>query len=383
MDYKPRILFYFLHLLGVGHVHRAKRLIDGFARHGFAVDIIYGGQQLDGIQFAAENIYYLPPIRAADNTYATYLDANDQPLDKHFLLQRAEQIGRIFAGLNPDIILTEAFPFGRRMVRFEMETLLEAAHSRQPKPLIVSSVRDILQERKKPGKLEETRDWIERYFDTVLVHSDPSVISLDATYPLAHEITEKLLYTGFVIPPSSEEEVKDSFDVVVSAGGGAFGGDLIETAMAATHKRPDWTWCISTGPNLGKDQFEKLAEKCPTHVSLTRNIPNLAGQMKRARISISQCGYNTAMDALAAHRDSQCRAVFVPYDTEGQSEQLRRAELLQEGGYAICLPQSQLTEQGLLAACDQATMLERVDHEVDFDGVDNSARLLLSLLEKK
>ena len=383
MDHKPRILFYFLHLLGVGHVYRAKRLIDGFVRHGFAVDIIYGGQRLGDIELTADSIHYLPPIRAADNTYATYLDANDQPLAKPFQLQRAEQIAQIFEGLEPDIILTEAFPFGRRMVRYEMQALLEVAQKRQPKPLIVSSVRDILQERKKPGRVEETRDWIEQYFDAVLVHSDPSVISLDATYPLAHEIRDKLHYTGFVIPPASEEPVDQRFDVVVSAGGGAFGGDLIETAMRAARLRQDWSWYLSTGPNLAEDRFVKLAEQCPPHVKINRYISNLAEQMKRSNISVSQCGYNTAMDALAAHRDSQCRAVFVPYDTEGQSEQLRRAELLQEGGYAICLPQSQLTEQHLLDACDRARTLQRVDHAIDFEGVDNSARLLLALLEKR
>jgi len=48
----PRLLFYFLHLLGVGHVYRAKRLIEGFSRHDIAVDIVYGGERI-GETFAA------------------------------------------------------------------------------------------------------------------------------------------------------------------------------------------------------------------------------------------------------------------------------------------------------------------------------------------
>lgn len=383
MDRKPNILFYFLHLLGVGHVYRAQRLIEGFCRHGFAVDIIYGGQKLEAIEFSADNIHYLPPIRAADNAFSAYLDADDQPLAKPFQLFRAQEIGRIAETLNPDIVLTEAFPFGRRMVRHEMETLLSAVHNRRPKPLIVSSVRDILQERKKAGRVEETCDWIDRYFDRILVHSDPSVIPLDATFPLVDRIRDKIEYTGFVIPPASDQNISEQFDVIVSAGGGAFGGDLIATTLQASFKRPDWSWCLSTGPNLDYNEYRKLANLCPPHVKLTRYVPNLAEQMKQARISISQCGYNTAMDALAAHRDSACRSVFVPYDTEGQSEQLRRAELLQEGGYAICLPQSQLNPERLLLAIEKATKLEKMQGTINFDGVDTTARLLHSWLDAR
>ena len=378
---KPRILFYFLHLLGVGHVYRAQRLIEGFARHGFAVDVIYGGPRLDDVSFAAESVYFLSPIRAADSSYSLYLDAHDQPLEKPFQMQRAREILAIFEQLNPDIILTEAFPFGRRMVRHEMAALLDAVRQRQPKPLVVSSVRDILQERKKPGRVEETCQWIDQHFDHVLVHSDPQVIRLDSTFPLTDRIADKLAYTGFVIPPAREAPSETTFDVLVSAGGGAFGGALMSCAKQAALSEPSEDWFLSTGPNLPEEQFDALGADLPPNLTVERYLPNLAEQMKQAKVSVSQCGYNTAMDALAAHRDSACRAVFVPYDTEGQSEQLRRAELLEEAGYAVCLPQSKLTPKGLQLAVAKARSLPRVEHEINFDGVNTSAHLLRSFLE--
>lgn len=380
---KPRILFYFLHLLGVGHVYRAQRLIEGFSRHGFAVDVIFGGPRLDDVSFAAESVHFLSPIRAADSSYSQYLDAHDRPLEKPFQQQRAEEILAIFEQLNPDIILTEAFPFGRRMVRYEMAALLEAVQKRQPKPLVVSSVRDILQERKKPGRVEETCDWIDQHFDHILVHSDPAVIRLDSTFPLTARIADKLSYTGFVIPPALDAQSDQSFDVLVSAGGGAFGGDLMVCAKQAALGSGDENWFLSTGPNLPPQQFEALSTDLPSHITVERYLPNLAEQMKQARVSVSQCGYNTAMDALAAHRNSACRAVFVPYDTEGQSEQLRRAELLEEAGYAVCLPQSQLTVEKLLKAVTRARSLPRVEHEINFDGVNTSAQLLREFLDRR
>ena len=381
MAHKPRILFYFLHLLGVGHVYRAQRLIEGFANDGFAVDVIYGGPRLDDISFAAESVHFLSPIRAADSSYALYLDAHDQPLEKPFQEQRAREILAIFDQLQPDLVLTEAFPFGRRMVRHEMKALLEAVQQRRPKPLVVSSVRDILQERKKPGRGEETCDWIDQHFDHVLVHSDPQVIRLDSTFPLTDRIADKLSYTGFVIPPAKKAPSDKSYDVLVSAGGGAFGGDLMACARQAASTDAEHDWFLSTGPNLPEAQYEALQAGLPGHISVERYLPNLAEQMKQAQVSVSQCGYNTAMDVLAAHRDSACRAVFVPYDTEGQSEQLRRAELLEQAGYAICLPQSRLTPDGLLQAVEKARSLPKVDHEINFDGVNTSARMLHTFLE--
>ena len=382
MDERPRILFYFLHLLGVGHVFRAKRLVEGFTKAGFAVDIIYGGEPLEAVSFDADSVHYLSPIRAADNTYSTYLDATGNRLERPFQDQRAREVVAILDTLNPDIVLTEAYPFGRRIVRYEMAALLDHACRRDPRPLIVSSVRDILQERKKPGREEETCQLITRYFDRVLVHSDPAIITLDATFPLAHRIEDKIAYTGFVVPTRSSQPVENSYDVLVSAGGGAFGGALMAVALDAARRRPDLTWCLSTGPNLPEHHFARLCSQCPDNVTVTQYLADLCGHMKRARISISQCGYNTAMDSLVAHGDSSCRAVFVPYDTEGQSEQLMRAQLLESAGYGICLPQSGLSVEGLLRALDSALVLPQVQHEIDFGGVETTANLLLNWLEE-
>jgi len=383
MSKPPRILFYFLHLLGVGHIYRAKRLIEGFHRNGMGVDVIYGGMPVADVTFEADSVHYLSPIRAADNAYSHYLDSTGNRLEKPFQMQRAEEITTIFDGLNPDLILTEAYPFGRRMVRHELAALLEAARQRRPAPLVVASVRDILQERKKPGRVEETCTVIDTYYDHILVHSDPKIIPLEATFPAAQKIADKIAYTGFVIPPTVESAVLPACDVVVSAGGGAFGGALMDIALSAAIDRPDLSWLLSTGPNLSERQFDALQARCPPHVQLVRYVANLAEQMKQSKVSVSQCGYNTAMDALAAHHQSPCRAVFVPYDIEGQSEQIRRSQLLEEAGFAINLPQSKLTSQSLNRAIDQAMLLPQVDLNVDFDGVENSARLLREWLEAR
>ncbi len=382
---QPRVLFYFLHLLGVGHIHRAQRLIAQFARQQISVDVVYGGMPVDGVTFSADSIHYLPPIQAADNTYAESLDGTGALLTDSYMQNRQEKLLEIFKGLEPDLILIEAYPFGRRIVRHELKELLKAAKSRFPTPLIASSVRDILQENRKEGRAEETRELIETYFDTVFVHSDPNVIQLDATFPLAKSIENKIHYTGFVVPEQKQFEPDFSSDIVVSAGGGAFGGQLMSVAMALaqTNPFPELNWCLATGPNLQSDAFAQLEKQAPDFVKVVRKVPDLASQLRGARLSVSQCGYNTAMDVLSIHTDSACRAVFVPYDTEGQTEQLRRSQLLESSGYAINLPQSKLNENSLLDAMKAAMDLPEVGTSINFSGATNTAKLIKSMIENQ
>lgn len=383
---KPRILFYFLHLLGVGHVYRAQRLIGAFANSGLAVDAIIGGEPVEGLEFEAETVHYLPAIRAVDESYSAYLDANGMPLDKPFLDMRCAKLLDIFDRLDPDLILIEAFPFGRRMVRHELLALLAASSRRAIPPFVVSSVRDILQEKRKAGRAQETRDIIQAHFDHVLVHSDPDVIRLDETFPLTAEIADKVSYTGFVLPPAAAAQSDaEKFDVIVSAGGGAFGGELMETALqvALSNPLPGTRWCLATGPNLPSEMVSRLHNHAPDHVTIRTRLENLSAHLMKARVSISQCGYNTAMDVLAVHRKSQCRAVFVPYDTKGQTEQLRRAQLLEATGYATCVPQSEVTPTSLGQAILEAASLPQIDHLVNFNGSENSARLIKGWLAER
>ena len=380
---KPRLLFYFLHLLGVGHVYRARRLIEAFAAEGLAVDVVYGGVPLQGVSFAAESVHYLPPVRAADATYKKMLTGNREELSVDYMESRKKALLSAFAGLKPDAIITEAFPFGRRVVRDEIDALFKAAAKRPSAPLIVSSVRDILQGNRKPGRREEMRDWIRDRFDHVLVHADPDVIRLDETFPLVSDIEEKLTYTGFVVPPVQDKPIVDQHDVIVSSGGGMFGGELMAIALQLANSDVRRSWCLSTGPNLSRESASTLRDNAASHVTIVDYLPGLAEHMKQAKISISQCGYNTSMDALAAHEASDCRAVFVPHDTTGQTEQLRRAALLQKAGYGICVPQSELTTERLRNAVQQAQQLPKISRAIDFNGAANSASFLRQWIESR
>ncbi|MGI9357438.1 MAG: glycosyltransferase, partial [Rhizobiaceae bacterium] len=171
--------------------------------------------------------------------------------------------------------------------------------------------------------------------------------------------------------------------VIVSSGGGGFGGELMGTALQLANSDDRRRWCLATGPNLDPVVATAIRKTAASNVTIVERLDNLAEHMKSVKISISQCGYNTAMDVLAAHEASDCRAVFVPHDTTGQTEQLRRAKLLEAAGYAVCVPQSELTTECLRDAVRRAETLPKVSRDIDFDGATNSARLLREWIEAR
>ena len=69
-------------------------------------------------------------------------------------------------------------------------------------------------------------------------------------------------------------------DVLVSAGGGAFGGALMEAAVSAAAQDIERSWLVSTGPNLPESDCNALDARLPKNATLTRYISNLAEQMK-------------------------------------------------------------------------------------------------------
>ena len=381
-----RILFYVQHLLGVGHVFRAQRLCEGFTAAGLSVDVIFGGEPLPNMKFAAESIHFLPPIKAGAIDYSFNVDLDGNRLSDAYMAERQNKLLDIFNGLTPDLILFEAWPFGRRVIRREIIAMLDVARKRAKPPLIFTSVRDILQEGRKPGRSEEAIQNLETYVNKVLVHSDPSLIKLDATFPLANQISSKLHYTGFVrAKPDKDTQAIEKFDVIVTIGGGAFGEGLIKSALQARalSSLNEAQWCLCTGPNLPAENVEYLKQNCPDGVTIRTFLPDLALHLEQAKLSISQVGYNTSMDALSAGQTGNCKTVFAPSDIAGQTEQLRRAELLQEKGYAISLPESQLTPHTLANAIDHAMALPSKKSSINFSGVENSAAYIVQALENR
>lgn len=372
----PKVLFYVQHLLGIGHLRRAATLARNMVRRGLDVTVVSGGHRID-IDMGGARLEQLPATRATDLYFKQLVDETGAAIDEDWKRQRAEKLLEIWRNLSPDVLIFELFPFGRRQMRFELIPLLEAAKASDPAPVIVSSVRDILVAQKKPGRNDEMLKIIEDYFDHVMVHGDPELISLDRTFPHTSRIRDKLHYTGYVVDKTGKRlgPGHDGYEeVVVSSGGGAVGLNLLKTAINA---RPlsgakDRTWRILIGAAADEAELEELKALAPPGVIVERARRDFTSLLKNCALSISQGGYNTVMEILHA----RCRAVIVPYAGGLETEQTLRAELLAKKGVLQIADEAGLSAEILAAKVDAALSGPPSSARIDVDGGQVAADLV-------
>ncbi|WP_288429280.1 glycosyltransferase [uncultured Agrobacterium sp.] len=372
----PRVFFYVQHLLGIGHIARASRVAHALVANGFDVTMVTGGTPVPG--FPGEGIHHieLPPIAVADGNFSGLVDASGAPVDDAFKDGRTSMLLGAYNGAMPEIVIIEAFPFGRRQVRFELLPLLSAIEKSIKRPLVMTSLRDILQERAKPGRDEETIDLVKKHFDTVLVHGDPNFVRLEETFPLAEQISQRIVYTGLVAP-AKPQAPQERFDVVVSAGGGAVGANLLKAALAAAPDLPELkSWCLITGPNMPQADFDAISAQAGDTISVFRFRKDFASLLSGAKLSISQAGYNTVCDILQA----KCRSLLIPFAAGGETEQGARASRLSKLGLAHVLEEDAISPQSMAEAIRQTLALaEPGETTLDLDGAAGTARALRKL----
>lgn len=378
-----RILFYVQHLMGVGHVFRAMRIVRALVKRGAEVAVIYGGEPVPNIDAGGAQMHYLPPLRGGRVEFHLLEMPDGTVASDAYKDGRRDRILSILDEFKPDAIIVEAFPFGRRQMRFELLAMLERAFAMPERPMIISSVRDILQERTKPGRHEETLDYIERYFDKILVHGDPNMVRLEETFPPARQIGGKLHYTGIVAPDRSELDPEaEAFDAVVSVGGGMLGQQLLEAAVRAkpATSLAGGTWLIATG--LGRDdrltaEIEALAGENSRVVPF---VNDLVSHLAKTRLSISRCGYNTVADILVAG----CRAIVVPLSDGVETEQLKRGDILARRELATVLSPDQQDPEYFAKAINAAMAMNVPDRSaINTDGAPRSADLIMAWLAKR
>ncbi len=377
----PKVFFWVQHLLGIGHLKRTATLSRGFRRAGMEVTIVSGGHEVPGLDIADAKLLQLPPVRAADKYFKVLIDETGAEIDDAFRARRRDLLLDAYAAEAPDIIMTELFPFGRRQLRGELTALLDTAMAQPDRPLIVSSVRDILVEPPKPERVREMLERIETYYDRVLIHGDPTLIPFDETFAHADRIADRVAYSGYVVDtPQKTPNGPGTGEVIVSAGGGAVSEELFRAAMMARNSTElsDRTWRILAGHALPDDIFTTLQSEAPGGVIVERARPDFTTLMANCALSISQGGYNTVMEMMAA----RTRGVIVPYAGGLETEQTLRARLLENRSGIRSIPEETLNADSLARAVDAALDAPPPDAKgLKTDGADVSARLMGEWLE--
>lgn len=343
-----RILIAVTHLLGIGHLVRARHLARALAQAGHEVALASGGLP-DGKAAAGYRFVQVPPVRTEGTDFRNLLDEDGRPAAPERLAARRERLAALARDIRPDIVITEHFPFGRRQLAGEFLALIAAARQANPKALVLSSIRDVLVAPQRPERLAEAAERIAALFDAVLVHGDRRFLPLEASWPLTPEVAGKLVYTGYLAPPRSEAQRSDrgadvpspsgplrdarndgDATIIVSGGGSAAALPLFEAVLAAARLLPRRRFQLLVGHGVAEGAFAALRGAAPGNALVERARPDFPALLSACALSISQAGYNTVLDLVQAGRP----ALVVPFDAGNETEQALRAMALERAGVA-------------------------------------------------
>lgn len=348
------VFFYVQHLLGIGHLRRSVAIANCIARDGIPVYLASGGQPVANLELSDNiELIQLPPVRARDGDFSDLVDEQNIPVDEVWWQGRVDQLLKAWTRSRAPVLITESYPFARRMMRRELLPLLEATQSQAFSRLNVCSVRDIPQPKRKPERVAEVGRILDQYYDHVLVHGDKSIATLQETFPdvVSGCSDVAVHYTGYVDTQQVDAAASATrSDVLVSAGGGAAGQHIYRAALDAARVDEAHVWRLLIGPNISdKDYADLQSNKC-TNVHIERNRPDFRSLLKASTASLSQAGYNTLVDILR----TDVASVLVPYAKDGEEEQTIRARKFESFGRVVVIDEERLEPNALLTAIDKA-----------------------------
>jgi predicted glycosyltransferase len=387
-DERETLLFYCQHSLGMGHLVRSLALAASLAER-FRVVLLNGGKLPKGLAVPkGVEVVNLPPLGL--DTEGRLVSRDGRRTAERAKELRRALIIKTYRSLRPGVVLVELFPFGRKKFAGELLPLLEEARTEPTRrPLIICSLRDILVGKRAEQQKHDTRaaETANRYFDAVLVHSDPAFARLEESLGSYHSLAVPIHYTGFVLPAreqTKEKPTKDERQILVSAGGGIVGAALFRAAVTAytlLRQTEDVTMKIVTGPFLPEEAWRSLRESARRlpGLSVRRFVPDLCAEMYGSASSVSQCGYNTALDVLRAG----VPALVVPFADGGEDEQMKRARRLESLGALRVAELAGLEPHSFARELRELLTFRPRRSALDMRGGQNAARLIESLFRSQ
>jgi predicted glycosyltransferase len=384
---RPRVLFYCQHSVGLGHLVRSLHLAQGLAEE-FDVTLLNGGPWPSQLpRPSLVEVVDLPPMGLDGSRALVSRDERFTMEDALWL--RRSMIMETYRDTDPDAVLVELFPFGRKHFAGGLLPLLEAARDARPSPFVACSLRDILVGSRRDQQRHDDRasEVANELFDAVLVHADARFATLDETFHPQVPLRIPVHYTGFVrgaqpLPSNRGGRTRErERRVLVSAGGGLVGAPLFRAAVAA-HPRVSselgLRTVIVTGPFLPEDAVHELTREAEATdgLEVVRYLPELREEMAASAVSVSQVGYNTTMDILG----SSTPAVVVPYADGPEDEQAERARRLERLGALRVVDPTRLSGDALADAVRDALHWSPMPVPLDLDGRRCTAELLRDLV---
>lgn len=381
------VVFYCQHVLGLGHFMRSLEIVKALAPD--RVTLVSGGPPVPAPLPGHAKEARLPPLEMdAEFSRLSASQGGDLEAVK---AARRERLLAVLDDERPDVFFVELYPFGRKAFEFELLPALAAIREGRFGPVRVAcGLRDILVEKSDPAAYEaRVIKRVNALFDLVVVHADPGLFPLSATFSRTADIVPPVRYSGYVAPPQAFARDPDAVRaalgvppgsrlVAASAGGGRVGGEVLAATCAAL-ALPGAAglgpvslrlFCGPYAPDAAYDALVRAAARLPD-AAVVRFDPDFPSILRAADLSVSLAGYNTVMAVLRCG----VRALVRPF--EQNREQRLRAGRLEQAGLVGLLDAADLEPSRLLARMGRALDAPPPPPcAVGLDGAAHSARIL-------
>jgi predicted glycosyltransferase len=410
--------------IGLGHFKRAGEIVKRMAALGLDVTVASGSFVDEARFFPGVRRKILPRmVRPKVNGSFVVLDRDGRGVTAHDFIRQDWQDERARAHIKhfrlsgAQTLITEFWPFGRPSLHYEYNQLIQASRQVPRDVRRIVSVRDVTtyeaaasSDQEVSLSEEEQANIVERLnrdFDVVLVHGDPSFMRLSDTFPMADRIKTDVVYTGYVLEavPARSPQAADG-PVLVSCGSGGGCHDFVfhflsawERAYARRASDPraqrltrhplhivsgprfqTWAWNDLT------HWVERLRADYGHDVVLRRYAPDLTEAFANAAFSVSTAGYNTTLELMAINTPALLAPKYAMSQGELviEDEQVVRLKRLEQRGLvAMITPEESMDSRRfadrLLDSYDQQMRETLPRPRLDLAGSEKTAATVKAL----
>ncbi len=347
-----RILMYSHDTFGLGHLRRCRTIAHALVERfkGLTVLIISGSQIAGAFGFKARVDFVKIPsvIKLYSGDYTSisdHIDIHDTLAMREALILQTAQL------FDPDIFIVDKEPMG---MKGEIEATLTAMKENHCKTVL--GLRDVMdspellkEEWEKKGAIDK----IDALYDEIWVYG-----AEDFWHPLQgldvpQGVHDRTVYTGYLerevsgTENASLSQLPEDY-ILVTAGGGGDGADLMSMALAAREHDRNLIYplVLVPGPFMKAD----LREDIHRRASNLRNVRVIDFDnefetiLNKASAVVGMCGYNTFCEIVSFDKPS----LFVPR-TRPREEQLIRASRAAELGLAQMLGSDEAADPSKMA----------------------------------
>jgi len=335
-DSKYRVLMYSHDSFGLGHLRRCRAIAHSLVERfqSMLVLILSGSPIIGSFDFRARvDFVRIPGVIKLRNGDYTSLGLH-RNIDET-LMMRASIILHTAETFDPDLFLVDKEPLG---LRGEVTETLKVLSQRGATNVL--GLRDVMDA---PEKLRE--EWhrkdsmpaLENLYDQIWVYGMDKMGDPLEGLAVPNIVRQKMVYTGYLPRTAPKESLSEELGnitqpfILVTAGGGGDGADLIDWVLRAyEHDQSlSCTALLVLGPfmsNKLQQNYRQRAADIDRIFTITFDS-HIELLMQRAVGVVAMGGYNTFCEILSFDK----RAVIVPRSIP-REEQLIRAERAAELG---------------------------------------------------